>query len=64
MQTNGFVKGGEDFKRGDKVIIWRGRYEICGCLEQELEDGERILLTTISYQGRLVVSKDVLEKVG
>ena len=35
-----------------------------GVFERELNDNERIsvLLTTISYQGRVVVTRDMLER--
>ena len=66
IDKNGFVKVGEDLKRGDKVIIRGGPLrDFVGVFEQELKDRDRIsvLLTTIRYQGRLVVSKHLLEKI-
>lgn len=66
IDKNGYVKDGEELKRGDKVIVEAGPLrDLVGVFEQELKDSERIsiLLTTISYQGRLVVSKDSLKKI-
>ena len=66
IDKDGFVKVGEELKRGDRVIVKAGPLrDFVGVFEEELKDSERIsvLLTTISYQGRLVVSRDLLEKV-
>ena len=65
IDQNGFVKMGE-LKQGDKVVVKAGPLrDFEGVFEQQIKDSERItvLLTTISYQGRLVISKDLLEKV-
>jgi transcriptional antiterminator RfaH len=66
IDDNGFVKlGGDKLKPGDKVVIKAGPLrDFQGVFERELNDNERIsvLLTTISYQGRVVVSRDVLER--
>ena len=62
---NGFVKVGEDLKQGDKVVIKAGPLrDFEGVFERELNDNERIsvLLTTISYQGRVVVKRELLER--
>lgn len=66
IDKNGFVKAGEDLKRGDKVVIRAGPLRhFVGVFDEELKESERIsiLLTTISYQGRLVVNKDAIEKL-
>jgi transcription antitermination factor NusG len=65
IDENGFVKVGEELKQGDKVVIKAGPLrDFDGVFERELNDSERIsvLLTTISYQGRVVVSRDLLER--
>jgi transcriptional antiterminator RfaH len=65
IDDNGFVKLGDQLKPGDKVVIKAGPLrDFQGVFERELNDNERIsvLLTTISYQGRVVVSRDVLER--
>jgi transcription antitermination factor NusG len=65
IDDNGFVKLGDDLKPGDKVVIKGGALRnFEGVFERELNDNERIsvLLTTISYQGRVVVSRDMLER--
>jgi len=48
------------------VVIKAGPLrEFEGIFERKLKDNERIsvLLTTISYQGRLVINKNLIEKV-
>ncbi|HKV36577.1 MAG TPA: transcription termination/antitermination NusG family protein [Pyrinomonadaceae bacterium] len=65
IDDNGFVKLGDQLKPGDKVVIKAGPLrDFEGVFERELNDTERIsvLLTTISYQGRVVVSRDLLER--
>ncbi|HEX7332887.1 MAG TPA: transcription termination/antitermination NusG family protein [Pyrinomonadaceae bacterium] len=67
IDKDGYVKTGDNLNRGDKVIIRAGPLrDFIGVFEQELKDSERIsvLLTTINYQGRAVVSRDLLEKIG
>jgi transcriptional antiterminator RfaH len=65
IDDHGFVKFGNQLKPGDKVVIKAGALrDFEGVFERELNDNERIsvLLTTISYQGRVVVNRDVLER--
>lgn len=66
IDKDGFVRNGEDLKRGDKVIINAGPLRnLMGVFERELKENERIivLLTAISYQGRAVVNRDLVERV-
>lgn len=66
IDQKGVVKMDEDLKEGDEVIIRAGPLrDFRGIFERQLKDKDRIsiLLTTISYQGRLVISRDLLEKV-
>jgi transcription antitermination factor NusG len=66
IDQTGFVKVGEELKQGDRVVIKAGPLrEFEGIFERKLKDNERIsvLLTTISYQGRLVINKDLIEKI-
>lgn len=66
VDENGFVKLEEDLKQGDRVVIKAGPLrEFEGVFERKLKDNERIsvLLSTISYQGRLIINKDLIEKV-
>lgn len=65
IDENGFVRIGDDLKQGDRVVIKAGPLrDFEGVFERELNDSERIsvLLTTISYQGRVVVNRDLLER--
>jgi transcriptional antiterminator RfaH len=62
----GIVRMDEDLKEGDEVVIRAGPLrDFRGIFERQLKDKDRIsiLLTTISYQGRLVISRDLLERV-
>src|SRR6185503_20534825 len=64
--TKGIVRMDEDLKEGDEVVIRAGPMrDFRGIFERQLKDKDRIsiLLTTISYQGRLVISRDLLERV-
>src|SRR2546423_6241413 len=64
--TDGFLSTGEALKPGDKVRIKGGPWqELVGVVERDLKANERImiLMTSISYQGRLTVDKDLLEKI-
>ena len=66
IDENGFVKTGDELKRGDKVVIKAGPMRnFIGVFERELKASERILvlLTSINYQGRLEVGRDLVEKV-
>lgn len=66
IDQTGYVRFGDELKQGDRVVIKAGPLrEFEGIFERKLKDNERItvLLTTISYQGRLVINKDLIEKV-
>ena len=66
IDESGFVKTSDDLKRGDKVVIKAGPMRnFMGVFECDLKASERIsvLLTSINYQGRLVVGRDLVEKV-
>jgi transcriptional antiterminator RfaH len=62
---DGLIKIGEEFKAGDRVVIQEGAFrDIVGIFERELSDHDRvsILLTTLSYQARVVVARDSLKR--
>ncbi|MDT7540863.1 MAG: transcriptional antiterminator RfaH [Acidobacteriota bacterium] len=64
---DGYLKLGEELKCGDKVVITDGPLkDFAGVFERDMEDSERVmvLLTTISYQGRLCVERGLVRKVG
>jgi len=67
IDKNGFVKmGGDDLKPGDKVVVKAGPLRnFSGIFERELKEKDRVivLLTAISYQGCLVVSRNLLQRV-
>jgi transcriptional antiterminator RfaH len=65
---NGFLdlNSGEPFKLGDKIRIKSGPWrELVGVVERDLTASERVLvlMTSINYQGRLTVDKDIVEKL-
>ena len=66
IDESGFVKTRDELKRGDKVMIKAGPMRnFVGVFEREVKASERIeiLLTSISYQGRLLVQRDLVERV-
>jgi transcriptional antiterminator RfaH len=66
IDQDGLVRIGEELNEGDKVVIKAGPLrDFEGMFERELKDQERIsiLLDTINYQCRLVIPKDLVEKV-
>lgn len=65
IDENGFVKGNDELKPGDKVMINTGAMKnLEGIFERRTKGSDRItiLLTAIEYQGRLVVSRDQVER--
>ncbi len=66
VREDGFINIGEDFSQGDKVLIKAGPLKsIMGVFERDLKDSERvtILLSNISFQGRVTVEKSMVAKV-
>ena len=64
---DGFLKVDEALKPGDKVRIKDGPWSaIIGVIERNPQPSERvqILLTAINYQGRLVIERQLVEKIG
>jgi transcriptional antiterminator RfaH len=65
MDKNGFLEI-EPLKPGDKIRIKSGPWqELVGVVERDLTASERvvILMTSINFQGRLTVDKDLVEKL-
>jgi transcriptional antiterminator RfaH len=65
--NDGFIKLGEDLKPGDRVRIKDGPWgAIVGVVERTTQASERvqILLTAINYQGRLMIERQWVEKIG
>jgi len=63
---DGFVKVGEDLNYGDKVLIKEGPLKtLVGIFERDVKDTDRvmILLSNISFQGRVTVERSVVAKV-
>jgi transcriptional antiterminator RfaH len=65
--NDGFLNVGEALKPGDKVRIKDGPCKaLVGIVEGNLQANERvqILLTAINYQGRLMIERQWVEKIG
>lgn len=66
IREDGFIRIGEEFRSGDKVIVKNGPLKnFIGIFERKIKDTERvsILLESVSYQGRIVIDWDHLEKI-
>lgn len=64
--ADGFIKIGEELKRGDRVMIKAGAFEnFIGVFEQTLGEADRvkILLTTISYQSHITIDRTLVRKL-
>ncbi len=65
MDAEGLVRLGDEIKAGDRVVIKDGPLRnISGVFDRELKNSDRvmILLTTLSYQGRVMIEKDRIVK--
>ncbi|HEY0079200.1 MAG TPA: transcription termination/antitermination NusG family protein [Pyrinomonadaceae bacterium] len=65
-EADGFIRIGERLKPGDRVTIKDGPMKnLLGIFEKEMKDSERvsILLTTISFQGRIMLDRSLVERV-
>jgi transcriptional antiterminator RfaH len=64
---DGFVSLGKQLKRGDKVVIEEGYLKhLHGVFEREVKGQSRvtILLEAVKYQGRVIVEKEYVRKIG
>jgi transcriptional antiterminator RfaH len=67
ISAEGFVRLDDDFNCGDTVMIKAGLFErLQGTVERDLKDCDRlvILLSSISYQGRVMIEKALVKKLG
>lgn len=66
VAEDGFVKVGEDLKTGDQVVIKDGPLRsLTGVFERQVKGSDRvlILLSTIQYQGSVVVDREHVGKI-
>lgn len=66
IDKEGFVRVGETFKPGDRVEIKEGPLRnFTGIFEREMNESDRvmILLTTINFQGRVAVEREMVGKL-
>lgn len=64
--ADGFIVLGEKFKAGDQVIIKDGPLKnLTGIFEREVNESDRvmILLTTLKYQGHLLLEREFVKKI-
>lgn len=64
---DGFIKLDYELNSGDKVMVNNGPFKtLVGVFQHGLKSSERvvILLTAISYQGHVVIEKDLVSKIG
>jgi transcriptional antiterminator RfaH len=64
VEEDGFVKVEQRLKKGDKVVINNGPLEgLNGIFEAETKPLDRvcILLTTVRYQARLVIDRNIVQ---
>ena len=64
---DGFLNVSEAVRPGDKVRIKDGPWKaLVGVIERDTKASERvqILLTSINYQGRLIIERQCVEKIG
>jgi len=62
----GFIKFEEDIRKGERVMIQDGPFKsLHGTVERETSDCDRlvVLLSSVSYQGRLMIEKALVRKV-
>jgi transcriptional antiterminator RfaH len=67
VNADGYVEIGREFKAGDKVMIERGPFKnLIGVFDRALKEQDRvmILLTSFSYQSRIVIDKAMVKRVG
>jgi transcription antitermination factor NusG len=65
MQEDGLVNIGEEFSAGDKVLIKKGPFKsLMGIFERRMDASNRVmvLLTTINFQGRISVEREMITK--
>ena len=64
IDQNGFVQTGSDLKPGDKVIVRAGPLRnLMGIFEcDKANERVSVMLSAISFQGRLVVSRELVER--
>ncbi|HEX8559979.1 MAG TPA: transcription termination/antitermination NusG family protein [Pyrinomonadaceae bacterium] len=66
VAEDGFIRLGEDFKRGDKVVIKDGPFTgLNGIFERRVKDMDRVmvLLTAVKYQSRILTESALIKKI-
>jgi transcriptional antiterminator RfaH len=67
VREDGFIFIEQKLKAGDKVRIKYGPLSnLAGIFEREIKDTDRvlILLAAVSYQGHIIIERDLIEKFG
>jgi transcriptional antiterminator RfaH len=63
--AGGFIKFDDDIRAGDQIMIQDGPFKsLQGTVEREMADSERlvVLLSSVSYQGRLMIERALVQK--
>ena len=63
---DGFIKIGESFEPGDKVMIDQGPFKnFMGVFERRVKDSDRvrILLSTVNFQTHLLIEQGLIRKI-
>jgi transcriptional antiterminator RfaH len=66
VEDDGFVRIRPSLRCGDKVIVLNGPLsDLVGIFEKDLNDSDRVvvLLTTLNYQSRIVIERELVRKV-
>ena len=66
VREEGFVKLDEDIGGGDKVMMRNGSFEtLQGTVGPQASDRDHVvvLLSSVSYQGRLLINKALVKKI-
>jgi transcriptional antiterminator RfaH len=66
IAEDGFIRLGEDFKHGDKVVIKDGPFSgLNGIFERRVKDSDRVrvLLTAVKYQSHILVDEALIKKI-
>lgn len=64
--SDGFIKIGEEFKSGDRVMVQEGPFRnFIGIFEREIKETDRvrILLAAVSFQSHVIVERESIKKI-
>jgi transcriptional antiterminator RfaH len=63
--NGGYVRMDDELKRGDSVIVESGPLKnLLGVFQKEMKQRVMILLSSVNYQGHLVIERQLVKKAG